>query len=170
MRTVCTYTSPDVARALTSAYVTMSNGNSGMGTKVFSVDDLVGGFFGRLGQSHGSTGGFPRTDSESAFQEFLKRIPSASNLAAATNQLDSAAQLPTNLQSQLQGAGSGVMFPSMSIGDLSSAASLGMPRVPSLEFLKQLSHMQQMVGTNQALPVKLDVGATTGACTFDHYC
>jgi len=145
----------------------MSAGNSGMGTKVFSVDDLVGGFFGRLGgHSHSSTGGFPRTDSESAFQEFLKKIPSATNLAAAA--IDSAAQLPTNLQSQLQGAGSGVMLPSVSIGDLTSAASLGMPRVPSLEFLKQLSHMQQMAGTNHhALnSVKLEVGANTGACVF----
>lgn len=45
----------------------------------FSVDDLVGGLY-RLGQA-----GMGRTDSEAAFQEFLKRIPSATNLAAANN-------------------------------------------------------------------------------------
>lgn len=60
------------------------------------------------------------------------------------------------------------MLPSVSIGDLTSAASLGMPRVPSLEFLKQLSHMQQMAGTNHhALnSVKLEVGANTGSLPF----
>ena len=117
-----------------------------MGTKVFSVDDLVGGFFGRM-QHATSTSGFPRTDSEAAFQEFLKRIPSASNLAAVASQgqLDtaSAAQL-----TQAHAGASAAMLPSISIGDLAGAGGSmgGMPRVPSLDFLKQLSAMQTMAG------------------------
>ena len=43
----------------------------------FSVDDIVGGIW-RLGAA--GMGG--RTDSEAAFQEFLKKIPSNSNLVA----------------------------------------------------------------------------------------
>ena len=43
----------------------------------FSVDDIVGGIW-RLGAA-----GMGRTDSEAAFQEFLKKIPSNTNLAAA---------------------------------------------------------------------------------------
>ena len=42
-----------------------------------SVDDIVGGIW-RLGAA--GMGG--RTDSEAAFQEFLKKIPSNSNLVA----------------------------------------------------------------------------------------
>ena len=49
----------------------------------FSVDDLIGGMW-RLNQAAQASMG--RTDSEAAFQEFLKRIPSATNLAAAAGQ------------------------------------------------------------------------------------
>jgi len=87
----------------------------------FSVDDLVGGLY-RLGQA-----GMGRTDSEAAFQEFLKRIPSATNLAAggATNlaALDTPG-LPT----------------SASFAQVTDAAGLGggVPRVPSLDLLAKL--------------------------------
>jgi hypothetical protein len=134
----------------------MQSSNNGLGERVFSVDDLVGGIW-RLGQA---TTGFHRTDSEAAFQEFLKRIPSATNLAAAANQLDSASA--AHLQQHLQQQGSGVLLStSMGGGDLSQqlgssgGGSMGMHRVPSLDFLKQLTAMQQMSGGQQG--VKLEV-------------
>ena len=137
----------------------MNDGN--MGGKVFSVDDLVGGFFGRnMSHAHGSTGGFPRTDSEAAFQEFLKRIPSASNLAAAANQLDAASA--SQLQQQLQGNAGG-MLSSVSIGDMAGG---GMHRVPSLDFLKSIASLSQMqqLGAQAMGGVKLEGPAlSTGA-------
>ena len=146
----------------------MADSARGMGQKVFSVDDLVGGFFGRLGHAHSSTSGFPRTDSEAAFQEFLKRIPSASNLAAVASQgqLDgaSAAQL-----AQQNAGASAAMLPSISIGDLSGAAGSlgGMPRVPSLDFLKQLSAMQSMAGMQ---PQGIKIEAPAPGAFGSHYC
>ncbi|PNH00885.1 Protein ABSCISIC ACID-INSENSITIVE 5 [Tetrabaena socialis] len=98
-----------------------------------SVDDLLGGFW-RLGQA----GTFGRTDSEAAFQEFLKRIPSTTNLAAAV-----AEQSSQNLAaSGSQPAASGVLNDVVT----TAVGAGGIPRVPSLELLRQLvqfpgSHM-----------------------------
>ena len=86
-----------------------------------------------------------RTDSEAAFQEFLKRIPSATNLAAAANasqQLEQQHQLHQQAQQLLgnvaavasSGPASGV--PPTALPD-ASAGFPGMPRVPSLDLLKQ---------------------------------
>jgi hypothetical protein len=68
--------------------------------RVLSVDNLVGGLW-RLGGAHHATAsmaapamaatGFNRVDSELAFQEFLKKIPSSGGLAALAG---SAAELP----------------------------------------------------------------------------
>eukprot|EP00955_Chlamydomonas_euryale_P055860 356232-Chlamydomonas_euryale.AAC.32 len=61
--------------------------------------------------------GFPRTDSESAFQEFLKKIPSNQNLASlASGGLEAGGALGSGLQ----------------------AASLGIPRVSSFDLLRNL--------------------------------
>ena len=139
------------------------NDATGSMAKVFSVDDLVGGLW-RLGGT-ATTGGMHRNDSEAAFQEFLKRIPSASNLAAAANQLDSAsaAQLQHQMQGVASASGLSGMLPCMSIGDLQGAASIGgMHRVPSLDFLKQLSAMQQMTGGAQQ-GVKMEVPGHPGS-------
>jgi hypothetical protein len=120
-----------------------------------SVDDLIGGFWRGLGQA----AGMPRTDSEAAFQEFLKRIPSTANLtqaaaaAAAAGDSSSAAQA---LQQQVQqltqavpapaAGSSAVIAPSSTtaalatapLTDLVTSAVGGMPRVPSLDFLRQI--------------------------------
>ncbi|WIA31653.1 hypothetical protein OEZ86_002533 [Tetradesmus obliquus] len=107
----------------------------------FSVDDLVGGIF-RLGQA--GAGAFGRTDSEAAFQEFLKRIPSATNLAAnqqfEPNQLQQAQQLLS-----ASGSGGGAAAANLSAG-LSEAGqgTGGMPRVPSLDVLRQLVIQNQL--------------------------
>ena len=66
-----------------------------MMTQVPSADDLLGGIF-KLGQS--AMNGMLRTDSEAAFQEFLKRIPSATNLAAAAAAAESAPAQATTAQ------------------------------------------------------------------------
>lgn len=137
----------------------------------FSVDDLVGGIF-RLGQA--GAGAFGRTDSEvslicleqdpsrscttqlltlavchalspqAAFQEFLKRIPSATNLAAhqqfEPNQLQQSQQLLS-----ASGSGGGAAAANLSAG-LSEAGqgTGGMPRVPSLDVLRQLVIQNQL--------------------------
>eukprot|EP00877_Chromochloris_zofingiensis_P002035 jgi/Chrzof1/11832/Cz06g11180.t1 len=113
--------------------------------RTFSVDDLVGGIW-RLGQA-----GMGRTDSEAAFQEFLKRIPSATNLAAAANasqQLEHSQQLHQQAQLALHnGPGTSVAPPSShaatSLPDVSSGLT-GIPRVPSLDLLRQLVIQNQL--------------------------
>ena len=81
----------------------------------------------RLGQA-----GMGRTDSEAAFQEFLKRIPSATNLAAS--QLESSQlQQPPSASS----GPSGLPTSSLEMGNGGSMLPL-MHRVPSLDFLRQL--------------------------------
>ncbi len=125
--------------------------------KVFSVDDLAG--FWKL--SAGMQG-FPRTDSEQAFQDFLKRIPSASNLASQS--LDQAQQL--QLQQQVQqfqqaqqaGLGGTSTFPSTSLGEVGSLNVGGIPRVPSLDLLRQLVHANQAVSPQGAKPSSSGTG------------
>lgn len=107
--------------------------------RTFSVDDLVGGIW-RLGQA-----GIARTDSEAAFQEFLKKIPSASNLAALT--AGAAAQQANgqhNSESLSAANGlSGNGMDGMAAASLASLGGGGMPRVPSLDFLRALVVNQQ---------------------------
>lgn len=85
----------------------------------------------RLSGSAGAGSGLlhARNDSEAAFQEFLKRIPSATNLAAAGGAALDAGALSATAQ-QLLSAGSGL------VGDGNGLT--GMPRVPSLDLLRQL--------------------------------
>mmetsp|Transcript_17271 Transcript_17271/g.37259 ORF Transcript_17271/g.37259 Transcript_17271/m.37259 type:complete len:361 (+) Transcript_17271:179-1261(+) len=129
--------------------------------RTFSVDDLVGGIW-RLGQA-----GMARTDSEAAFQEFLKRIPSASNLAAAAaaSQLDSTSaaqlqQLQQQVQQQQQQASSSTataVLPAGALSDVNGAGLGGIPRVPSLDFLRQLASVQQQFGPGgPASTIKLE--------------
>lgn len=64
--------------------------------------------------------GFPRTESESAFQEFLKKIPSSNNLSSLGN----------------GGVEPGIGPPP---GSGLQAASLGIPRVSSFDLLRNLT-------------------------------
>lgn len=73
-----------------------AGGGGGM-ERSFSVDDLVGGIF-----RQAAAAGMGRTDSESAFQEFLKRIPSATNLAAAHAAHQAHQQMQQQAQAQHQ--------------------------------------------------------------------
>lgn len=98
----------------------------------FSVDDLVGGIF-RLGQAGAA---FGRTDSEAAFQEFLKRIPSATNLAA--NQQYEPSQLQQQAQQLLASGSAGANNVPASLPEAGQPGEGGMPRVPSLDVLRQL--------------------------------
>lgn len=147
-----------------------------------SVDDLIGGFWRGLGQA----AGMPRTDSEAAFQEFLKRIPSTANLtqaaaaAAAAGDSSSAAQA---LQQQVQqltqavpaaaAGSSSAVAPSSSVAalpslvatapltDLVTSAVGGIPRVPSLDFLRQIMVSNQQFPPPSSTPpiIKPDPGA-----------
>uniref|UniRef100_A0A7R9Z0L9 BZIP domain-containing protein n=1 Tax=Chlamydomonas euryale TaxID=1486919 RepID=A0A7R9Z0L9_9CHLO len=78
--------------------------------------------------------GFPRTDSESAFQEFLKKIPSNQNLASlASGGLEAGGALGSGLQ----------------------AASLGIPRVSSFDLLRNLGSTKA-----EAKPAAQGIGLT----------
>jgi hypothetical protein len=125
----------------------MADFGSGALGRNFSVDDLVGGIW-RLNQA-----GMGRSDSEAAFQEFLKRIPSATNLASATNldpaQLEAQLQHHAQQMQQVQHAAPASSGPSSSGAPDSPSHSGGgdsggIPRVPSLELLRQMVMSQQM--------------------------
>ena len=126
----------------------------------FSVDDFNNlGNFWKLGAS---MAGFPRTDSEAAFQDFLKRIPSTSNLAAQAQGLDQAQQLHLQQQvqqfQQAQQAGlhaAGSALPGGALGEVGGLNVGGIPRVPSLDLLRQL------VQVNQTLSPQSQKGATS---------
>lgn len=91
--------------------------------RVISLDDIVGGMW-KFGP------GFGRTDSEAAFQDFLKRIPSASNLASQ-EQLQQQVQMQQHAFQQQQMAAQQEMLQGLQNVQ-------GMPRVPSLDILRQL--------------------------------
>ncbi|EIE25362.1 hypothetical protein COCSUDRAFT_46687, partial [Coccomyxa subellipsoidea C-169] len=111
----------------------------------FSVDDFnnLSGFW-KLGAS---MAGFPRTDSEAAFQDFLKRIPSTSNLAAQAQGLDQAQQLHLQQQvqqfQQAQQAGLHAAGSGGALGEVGGLNVGGIPRVPSLDLLRQLVQVNQ---------------------------
>eukprot|EP00798_Chlamydomonas_sp_ICE-L_P030631 gene30631-35644_t len=85
-----------------------------------SVDDLMGGIFRLSGQA-----GLARSESEAAFQEFLKKIPSATNLAAI------------GAAAQQAGTDLGANGTSQAM-DAAANGGNGMTRVPSLDFLRSL--------------------------------
>lgn len=107
-----------------------------------------------------------RTDSEAAFQEFLKRIPSATNLAGGAGQNVDPAQLEAHLQQHAQqlqqqaqqalqqtgnaapvSSGPASSAPESSTsggGDAAPGQRNGIPRVPSLDLLRQLVMNQQL--------------------------
>lgn len=95
-----------------------------------SVEDIVGGLY-KLGSA-----GFPRTDSEAAFQDFLKRIPSTTNLAGQADQLNPQQQL--QLQHHVQQLQQNHLAPNNEPPDATHHNIGGIPRVPSLDFLRQL--------------------------------
>lgn len=137
--------------------------------RAFSAEDFnnlsgLSGFW-KLGAS---MAGFPRTDSEAAFQDFLKRIPSTSNLAAQAHGLDQAQQLHLQQQVQqfqqaqqagLNAGGSGL--PGGALGEVGGLNVGGIPRVPSLDLLRQL------VQVNQTLSPQGHKGATSVPGTQD---
>lgn len=103
-----------------------------------SVEDIVGGLY-KLGSA-----GFPRTDSEAAFQDFLKRIPSTTNLAGQAEQLSSQQQL--QLQQHVQHLTQQNQIPSNSEQQDATHHNIGgIPRVPSLDFLRQLMNVNPAV-------------------------
>ncbi|KAF8070929.1 G6PD5 [Scenedesmus sp. PABB004] len=130
-------------------------------SRSFSVDDLVGGIFRLQNQAAGGAGMFGRTDSEAAFQEFLKRIPSATNLTASGG----GAYEPAALQAQAQqllasGAGAGAAAAAAGLPEVSG----GMPRVPSLDVLRQLVLQNQLssglsVVKSEVLPPAVSLAA-----------
>jgi len=103
-----------------------------------SVEDIVGGLY-KLGSA-----GFPRTDSEAAFQDFLKRIPSTTNLAGQAEQLNPQQQL--QLQQHVQHLTQQSQIPSNSEQQDATHHNIGgIPRVPSLDFLRQLMNVNPTV-------------------------
>ncbi len=103
-----------------------------------SVEDIVGGLY-KLGSA-----GFPRTDSEAAFQDFLKRIPSTTNLAGQAEQLNPQQQL--QLQQHVQQLTQHSHIPSSSEHQDATHHNIGgIPRVPSLDFLRQLMNVNPAV-------------------------
>eukprot|EP00191_Tetraselmis_sp_GSL018_P009420 CAMPEP_0177600556 /NCGR_PEP_ID=MMETSP0419_2-20121207/13711_1 /TAXON_ID=582737 /ORGANISM="Tetraselmis sp., Strain GSL018" /LENGTH=330 /DNA_ID=CAMNT_0019093607 /DNA_START=378 /DNA_END=1366 /DNA_ORIENTATION=- len=133
-----------------------SGGSWGSGMeRSFSVEDIVGGIW-RLGAA-----GMGRTDSEAAFQEFLKKIPSSSNLAAVaqgngTTGLDPAQQLQLQQQAFLQQQAQQMQ----AFQDAQASAGGGIPRVPSLDLLRQqLQHLQTLQQLNMSQPSASTVAA-----------
>lgn len=103
-----------------------------------SVEDIVGGLY-KLGSA-----GFPRTDSEAAFQDFLKRIPSTTNLTGQAEQLNPQQQL--QLQQHVQHLTQQSQLPSTSDSQDATHHNIGgIPRVPSLDFLRQLMNVNPAV-------------------------
>lgn len=131
-------------------------------SRAFSVDDLVGGIW-RLQnqQAGGQSGGglFGRTDSEAAFQEFLKRIPSATNLAAGGGSQFEPQQLQQQAQ-QLLASGAGAAA-STAIQEANGGVP-GMPRVPSLDLLRQLVIQNQLNQGFSAPSAVVKAEASTG--------
>ncbi|KAG1658549.1 hypothetical protein FOA52_004576 [Chlamydomonas sp. UWO 241] len=107
----------------------------------YSVDDLVGGMWRLHGQSGGSSASFKRTDSEAAFQEFLKRIPSSANL----------------LQQ-------GAAVDAYTCEQAAHGGMAGVPHVPSVSFLRELVNVQSATSLGllafQSSPaIKVEAGA-----------
>lgn len=151
--------------------------------------DLLGGFFRNIS---GTTTGMGRTDSEAAFQEFLKRIPSTTNLAAAASQLEGQAQAaqvllqssgnsggatggaapnPASSSAPAVATSAAALAPSLPTVPLSTTPpdvpSSAIPRVPSLDFLRQLmannATTQSLVANAGPPPVKLEAPVATSA-------
>jgi hypothetical protein len=116
--------------------------------RTFSVDDLIGNVY-RLSGALGGMGN--RTDSEAAFQEFLKRIPSATNLSAIGS-AGGAQYEPGALQQTAQQLLGNTSLPTAPLNtSLNSDPAPSMPRVPSLDLLRQLV-LQNSMGNSQSHP------------------
>lgn len=104
-----------------------------------SVEDFLGGLL-RLNKQAGGNGMGQRTDSEAAFQEFLKRIPSAQNLASQPTGDDKPGH-------HLFASGSATSLFPLGNNALGTSTSLGrdanMPRVASLEMLRTFANQQE---------------------------
>lgn len=136
--------------------------------RTFSVDDLIGNVY-RLSGALGGMGN--RTDSEAAFQEFLKRIPSATNLSAVGS-AGGAASYEQTAQQLLSGGAVAASLPTAPLNtSLGSDPAPGMPRVPSLDLLRQLV-LQNSLGSSlgqqvSAAPGGLKAeGLSAGEATF----
>lgn len=116
--------------------------------RTFSVDDLIGNVY-RLSGALGGMGN--RTDSEAAFQEFLKRIPSATNLSAVGS-AGGAQYEPGALQQTAQQLLGGSNLPTAPLNtSLNHDPAPSMPRVPSLDLLRQLV-LQNSMGNSLSQP------------------
>jgi hypothetical protein len=116
--------------------------------RTFSVDDLIGNVY-RLSGALGGMGN--RTDSEAAFQEFLKRIPSATNLSAVGS-AGGAQYEPGALQQTAQQLLGGTNLPTAPLNtSLNQDPAPSMPRVPSLDLLRQLV-LQNSMGNSLSQP------------------
>lgn len=119
-------------------------------SRVYSVEDIVS----NLTKAGSLTTTFPRTDSEQAFQDFLKRIPSSNSLAAfghSGSQADLAAQasqiysLQAHVASQAAAAASSSNpFESSTLNGSTGILGGGVPRVASLDFFRQLLPVNQL--------------------------
>ena len=126
-----------------------------------SFDDLMDGIH-KL-----SAAGFPRNDSESLFQDYLRRIPSSGTLTAADSfsYLDPAqqAQLQHSVQQIQQQAAQQaaqqetLCSASSGLQEVGSLEVKGFPRVASLDYL------QQLVQQSTAPPTLKQAPATSGA-------
>lgn len=137
--------------------------------RTFSVDDLIGNVYRLSGALAGGMGN--RTDSEAAFQEFLKRIPSATNLSAVGS-AGGASYEPGALQQTAQQLLGGASLPTAPLNtSLGPDPAPSMPRVPSLDLLRQLV-LQNSMGTSlsqppASAPLKTDA-LSTGGCWCEH--
>ena len=111
-----------------------------------SVEDFLGGLL-RINKN----GMGNRTDSEAAFQEFLKRIPSAQNLAG--QQDDRSVGRNSTFIPNASSPYKTSLPLSQSGSNKADFGSFGMPRVPSLDMLrvqqKQVALEASAPGTHQ---------------------
>ena len=132
-----------------------------------SFDDLMDGIH-KL-----SAAGFPRNDSESLFQDYLRRIPSSGTLTAADSFscLDPAqqAQLQQSVQQIQQQAAQHQAtqqetFCSASSGlqEVGPLEVKGFPRVASLDYLQQLVQQSTAPPTLKQAPATSGTETTSG--------
>ena len=132
-----------------------------------SFDDLMDGIH-KL-----SAAGFPRNDSESLFQDYLRRIPSSGTLTAADSFscLDPAqqAQLQQSVQQIQQQAAQHQAtqqetFCSASSGlqEVGPLEVKGIPRVASLDYLQQLVQQSTAPPTLKQAPATSGTETTSG--------
>mmetsp|Transcript_8219 Transcript_8219/g.24497 ORF Transcript_8219/g.24497 Transcript_8219/m.24497 type:complete len:377 (-) Transcript_8219:2392-3522(-) len=137
-------------------------------SRVYSVEDIVS----NLTKAGSVSNNFPRTDSEQAFQDFLKRIPSSNSLAAfgqSGSQADLAAQASQiyNLQAHVasQAAAAANTSNPLDASAINGGTGIlggGVPRVASLDFFRQLLPVNQL-NVAGAKPGATGTAGTTAA-------